>query len=172
MQESLSLFESVISLEWFRHSSVILSMTKLDLFREKIQSKPIHDYFPDYTGRSNDSDAARAFSVNKLLAFNQDPGRNIHVYCTDVTDTDGCAPVLHSIMDIAIDNQAAWAKKEHTRKQDHAVSGQVKHEGGVGARVVSTTQSEKTTTVRSKAGERIGRPFLQGSSHPVTQTFS
>ena len=51
MQESLSLFVTIITYPWFTKSSIILFLNKKDLLEEKIMTSDLADYFPEYTGR-------------------------------------------------------------------------------------------------------------------------
>lgn len=158
MRESLLLFESImsLSLSWFTSSSIILLMTKLDLFKAKIQSKPIQQYFPDYKGRSNDSDAAQTFFVDKFLSLNRTSNRRIDVYCADVTDTIGFKPVLQTIMEIAKKNAESWGKGGNATSETPPQS------------VVTVPRYGRITSPKSIGGKSIGKPVFQGSSHPIT----
>lgn len=88
MQEALLLFESLMSLTWFKSSLVVLFLTKLDLFEKKLPHSPVSKYFPDYTGSDTDSESAREFFISKFLSMNRVQGRTIHVLCVDATNTD------------------------------------------------------------------------------------
>ena len=107
MQEALSLFESLLSQFWFEKSAITLLLTKLDLFEEKIKEKPIRDYFPDYTDRSDDSAAGLRFFVGRFLSLSKRRDREIEVFCTDVTDMQRFKPILQTIMDTAIKKKKA-----------------------------------------------------------------
>ncbi|XP_056299396.1 guanine nucleotide-binding protein subunit alpha-11-like isoform X2 [Pseudoliparis swirei] len=48
MQESLALFQTIVTSGWFRGSSVILFLNKMDLLEEKILLSHLGDYFPEY----------------------------------------------------------------------------------------------------------------------------
>ena len=96
-----------MSLTWFSSSSIVLLLTKLDLFREKLSQSPIREYFPDYTGPDIDSSAGQGFFVKKFLALNRREGRQIHVFCTNVTHTAGFEPVLRRVMRLAISQEQA-----------------------------------------------------------------
>ena len=50
LQESLDVFETIISYPWFQDSFIILFMNKTDLFMEKIRKSPISSHFPEYKG--------------------------------------------------------------------------------------------------------------------------
>ena len=74
------LFESIMSLTWFKSSSIILFLNKTDLFKEKIAEKPVSDYFPDYTGAANDFDASSRYFANKFCSLNRTEDREIYVH--------------------------------------------------------------------------------------------
>ena len=102
MQEALLLFESILSLSWFKETAITLLLTKLNLFEEKIKKDPIHNYFPDVTGRSDDSAIDQRFFVSKYLSLAESRGRKIEVFCTDVTNTKHFDSILQSIINTAI----------------------------------------------------------------------
>merc|ERR1712083_260379 len=64
MHESIRLFHQVCSQRYFKRSSMILFLNKVDLFDEKILSKSIKECFPDYEGPDRDRDAAMTYSGN------------------------------------------------------------------------------------------------------------
>ena len=116
MQASLALFESWALSKEHVKCSMILLLTKLDLFKVKIQHSPIKQFFPDYTGEDEDFEAAKDFFVNKFLSLNCYPGREVHVFCTDVTDSDDFRPVLRDIMRIAAEKPEGEGKIQRTKE--------------------------------------------------------
>lgn len=50
MEESMALFQTIITYQWFRRTSVILFLNKIDLLKEKIMYSHLDDYFPDFDG--------------------------------------------------------------------------------------------------------------------------
>ena len=102
MQEALLLFESIMSLTWFKSSSIILFLNKTDLFREKIAEKPVSDYFPDYTGASNDYKATSEYFAHKFRALNRTEDREIYVHFTNATDTNLLKLTMQSVQDTII----------------------------------------------------------------------
>ena len=99
------LFASLLSVSRFKETAITLLLTKLDLFEEKIKKEPIHDYFPDYTGRSDDSAAGQRFFVDKFLSLAESRGRKIGVFCLDVTSTKRFDSIPHPIVNAAIKRQ-------------------------------------------------------------------
>ncbi|KAL8901738.1 MAG: hypothetical protein Q9207_005049 [Kuettlingeria erythrocarpa] len=102
MQEALLLFESIMSLTWFKKSSIILFLNKIDLFKEKLTDKPIKDYFPDYSGAVDDYSAASQYFANKFRALNKTEGREIYVHFTNATDTNLLKITMQSVQDTII----------------------------------------------------------------------
>lgn len=79
MQEALMLFESISNSHWFKKSSLILFLNKMDLFRNKLEISPISEYFPDYDGDNINLEHACKFFQNKFLNLSRDPKK---VQCT------------------------------------------------------------------------------------------
>ncbi|KAG8949204.1 Guanine nucleotide-binding protein alpha-2 subunit [Tulasnella sp. 424] len=59
MAESLVLFEAVINSRWFLRTSIILFLTKIDLFKAKLRKAPMDKHFSEYTGGSDINKAAK-----------------------------------------------------------------------------------------------------------------
>lgn len=76
MQEALTLFDSICNSRWFTRTSIILFLNKIDLFKEKIQTSPIRQYFPDYNG-GTDMQAACDYFSNRFVALNQSPAKQV-----------------------------------------------------------------------------------------------
>lgn len=102
MQEALLLFESIMSLTWFKRSSIILFLNKIDLFKEKLAEKPIKDYFPDYTGSDDDYNAASQYFANRFRSLNRTEDREIYIHFTNATDTNLLKITMQSVQDTII----------------------------------------------------------------------
>ncbi|KAJ7705845.1 G-protein alpha subunit [Mycena olivaceomarginata] len=70
MRESLYLFESVINSRWFLHTSVILLLNKIDVFKRKLPKIPLGRYFPEYLG-GNDLQKATKYILRKFMQENR-----------------------------------------------------------------------------------------------------
>lgn len=46
--ESFQLWETIINSKWFQRTSIVLFLNKKDIFRKKLRTKPLSDYFSDY----------------------------------------------------------------------------------------------------------------------------
>lgn len=51
MEESMALFKTIITYKWFKESSIILFLNKIDLLEEKIMYSHLVDYFPEFNGK-------------------------------------------------------------------------------------------------------------------------
>ena len=50
MEESLTLFGSIVNSSWFTRTSIVLFLNKIDIFKKKIMTVPLSKYYPDYEG--------------------------------------------------------------------------------------------------------------------------
>ena len=104
MQEAIMLFESIVNTSWFRRSSIILFLNKVDLFKEKLDVSPVRDYFPDFQGSNNDFDAACQFFAAKFRDLNRNPETEIYIHFTNATDTNLLKVTMQSVQDMIIQN--------------------------------------------------------------------
>ncbi|VEU20415.1 DEKNAAC101300 [Brettanomyces naardenensis] len=84
--ESLNLFESVVNSMWFRRTSVILCLNKIDVFIDKLSRSPLEKYFPDYVG-GNDVNKAVKYILWRFKQLNK-ANLNLVPYVTQATDTN------------------------------------------------------------------------------------
>ena len=97
LQDALRLFESLLSITWFKRSAIFLILSKLDLLLEKLDSDPIKDYWPEYEGSHNDSNSILTFIKNKFLELADVAGRSVKVYVCNLTDIDSARIVLDDL---------------------------------------------------------------------------
>uniref|UniRef100_A0A3P9KFR2 Guanine nucleotide-binding protein subunit alpha n=1 Tax=Oryzias latipes TaxID=8090 RepID=A0A3P9KFR2_ORYLA len=100
MEESMALFQTIISYQWFQYSSIILFLNKIDLLEEKIMHSHLADYFPEYDGPQQDVEAGKDFILSMFVRIN--PDKLIYSHFTCATDTENirfvfCA-VKHHIL--------------------------------------------------------------------------
>lgn len=100
MEESMALFQTVINYEWFRRSSVMLFLNKMDLLEEKIMHSHLVDYFPEYDGPQQDVMAGSGFILNMFLCLNPlDGEKKIYHHFTCATDTNNIRFVFSAVKD-------------------------------------------------------------------------
>lgn len=101
MEEALTLFSSICNSRWFVNTSIILFLNKIDIFKTKILSNPISDYFDDYQGINN-FDAGKEYFKKKFVGLNRNPNKNIYVHFTCAWDTSNVKFVMESVHRIII----------------------------------------------------------------------
>jgi guanine nucleotide-binding protein subunit alpha len=103
MQEALMLWESIANSHWFKNSSLILFLNKMDLFKTKIASSPITKFgFSDFHGDTKDAAQTSKYFMDKFVALNRTPGREVYSHFTNATDTDLLKVTMASVQDIII----------------------------------------------------------------------
>ena len=97
MNEAAGLFESISNSRWFAQSSVILFMNKTDLFKAKLISSPIYEYYSDYDGPS-DYPTGCAYMESKFTPlYRNGAARPLHVHFTCATDTEQLKVVFNAV---------------------------------------------------------------------------
>uniref|UniRef100_A0A4W4FPP9 Guanine nucleotide binding protein (G protein) alpha v1 n=2 Tax=Electrophorus electricus TaxID=8005 RepID=A0A4W4FPP9_ELEEL len=104
LQESLKLFSSICNNVFFRTTSMILFMNKIDLFQEKIlhSGRHLRHYLPLFKGADCDVDAAARFIAAMFVSQNTAPGKLIFHHFTTATDTSNVQVVFQVVMDTII----------------------------------------------------------------------
>lgn len=102
LEESLTLFDSVVNLRWFSRTSVVLFLNKIDVFASKLPHSPLEAHFPDYNGGNNINKAVkyilwRFTQVNRL-------GLNIYPHVTQATDTSNIQVVFAAVKETILEN--------------------------------------------------------------------
>jgi len=116
MEESLKLFQKLTGSQWFEETSFILFLNKSDLFKEKIQKRPLRDYFEDYDQfvngleNSNEMDeflqSCEYIKAQYIEAFN---GARLYPFVTCAIDTENCDRVFAAVRDTVISTALAGA---------------------------------------------------------------
>ncbi|CAG8953296.1 hypothetical protein HYFRA_00003503 [Hymenoscyphus fraxineus] len=103
MQEALMLWESIANSHWFKNSALILFMNKIDLFKQKIASSPITEFgFSDYKGDPASWQQASKYFMEKFVALNRNPSRDVYNHFTNATDTTLLKVTMDSVQDMII----------------------------------------------------------------------
>ncbi|KAJ6455142.1 G-protein alpha subunit [Mycena sanguinolenta] len=102
MQDSITLFSSIINSRWFLRTSIILFLTEIDVFKAKISRIPLSAYFPEYTGGPDINNAARFI----LWRFMKENHARLSVYphliCTN--DTESVRLVFAAVKETILQN--------------------------------------------------------------------
>ncbi|XP_066474221.1 guanine nucleotide-binding protein subunit alpha-14 [Tiliqua scincoides] len=102
MEESKSLFKTIITYPWFLNSSVILFLNKKDLLEEKITYSHLITYFPEFTGPKQDVKAAREFILKLYQDQNPNKEKVIYSHFTCATDTENIRFVFAAVKDTVL----------------------------------------------------------------------
>jgi guanine nucleotide-binding protein subunit alpha len=103
MQEALMLWESIANSHWFKNSALILFLNKIDLFKEKIATSPITKFgFSDFQGDTTSWQQTSKYFMDKFIALNRTPGREVYGHYTNATDTDLLKVTMASVQDMII----------------------------------------------------------------------
>ncbi|CZR66446.1 uncharacterized protein PAC_16347 [Phialocephala subalpina] len=70
--EILALFDSVVNSRWFIRASITLLLCNVKHFKEKLRSKPLSNYFPDYSG-GDDVIKASKYLLRRFDQVNRAP---------------------------------------------------------------------------------------------------
>jgi len=103
MQEALMLWESIANSHWFKNSALILFLNKMDLFKAKIATSPITKFgFSDFQGDTSSSQQTSKYFMDKFIALNRTPSREVYGHFTNATDTDLLKVTMSSVQDMII----------------------------------------------------------------------
>lgn len=102
LEESLTLFDSVVNSRWFARTSIVLFLNKIDVFAEKLPYSPLENYFPDYNGGNNINKAAK-YILWRFTQVNRS-GLNIYPHVTQATDTSNIQLVFAAVKETILEN--------------------------------------------------------------------
>ncbi|XP_072245699.1 guanine nucleotide-binding protein subunit alpha-14-like [Leuresthes tenuis] len=107
MEESLALFSTTIHSPWFRHTSIILFLNKTDILTDKIQTSDLKRYFPSFTGKRQEPEAAKNFILKmyEQRAINHDSRnewKTLYPHFTCATDTNNIRKVFSDVKDTVL----------------------------------------------------------------------
>ncbi|EDW47600.1 GM21410, partial [Drosophila sechellia] len=99
LEESKALFHTIITFEWFKNTSIILFLNKMDVLDEKIMYSHLVDYFPEYDGPKQDANAAREYVLRMFESISLDTQKKIYSHFTCATDTENIRFVFVAVKD-------------------------------------------------------------------------
>ncbi|XP_043925661.1 guanine nucleotide-binding protein G(o) subunit alpha-like [Protopterus annectens] len=104
LKESLKLFSSVCNNVFFKNTSMILFLNKIDLFQQKIlhSGRHLRHYFPQYRGADCDVDSAARYIASLFLSLNETPEKLVYHHFTTATDTSNVQIVFQVVMETII----------------------------------------------------------------------
>ncbi|KAI9448636.1 heterotrimeric G protein alpha subunit A [Lactarius psammicola] len=102
MAESLVLFESVVNSRWFLHTSIVLFLNKIDVFKNKLPKVPLDKYFPEYTG-GTDVNKGTKYILWRFMQANR-ARLNVYPHITQATDTTNVRLVFATVKETLLQN--------------------------------------------------------------------
>ncbi|KAI9431935.1 G-protein alpha subunit [Lactarius indigo] len=99
---SLALFESVVNSRWFLRTSIILFLTGIKEFKDKLYKVPLENYFPEYTGGADTSKGAK-YILWRFMQANR-ARLNVYPHVTDVFDTSNIRLVFIAVKETFLQN--------------------------------------------------------------------
>lgn len=102
MDESLNMFESIVSSKWFSETAIILFLNKRDIFAEKLKAgKSIRSCFEDYNG-PDEYEASVEFIAHEFLRRVHNPNKQVYYHVTCATDRNNISVVFDVVKNIVI----------------------------------------------------------------------
>lgn len=99
MHEALMLFDSICNSQWFRSTSIILFLNKIDVFSRKILTSPVSKFFTDFAGDDKSLNDTKLYFRNRFERLNKNPGKIVYTHYTDATDTKLLRHVMNAVND-------------------------------------------------------------------------
>ncbi|KAI8087979.1 guanine nucleotide binding protein, alpha subunit [Gilbertella persicaria] len=99
MHEGLMLFDTICNSSWFTHTSMILFLNKIDIFKQKILVSPLSKWFPDFEGDDKSFEQTSEYFKNRFQSLNQNPSKRVYAHFTDATDTSLLDNVMYAVSD-------------------------------------------------------------------------
>lgn len=87
LNESLDLFQGIISLPWFDKVDILLFLNKKDLFQEKVKTVDLGQYHSDYKDGKENYEAACKWIEDQYVGRNENKKKKIYVHVTDATNS-------------------------------------------------------------------------------------
>lgn len=118
MTEAIHLFEEICNSRWFKNSSMILFLNKVDLFNEKILKVPIDvcAELVDYNGDPTDAKSAAQYikhvfelKNNAMEMAGGDELKDIYTHITCATEKDNVKRVFNSVKETVLKNSLSSA---------------------------------------------------------------
>ncbi|KZV71169.1 guanine nucleotide regulatory protein [Peniophora sp. CONT] len=105
MAESLALFDSIVNSYWFLGTSIILFLTKIDIFQRKLLKIPLEKSFPEYT-RGSDVRMGAKYILWSFMKLNR-ARLSVYPHVLDATRTSDIRLVFVTVKETVLQNQSS-----------------------------------------------------------------
>jgi len=102
MHDTLELFREISLSDAVEQKPIVLMLNKMDLFKEKIQNKPLTVVFPEYKGKLGDWNDAADFVKRKFLDVLSKSGRDVFWHYCCAVDSTTMAQIWDSVRNILV----------------------------------------------------------------------
>ena len=117
MLDSLDLFERMIQLDGFKCSPIVVLLNKLDLLAQRMESDPIADYFPEYSGDSHPLAACRFFAA-KFLELDSRQKGNLRIVIASAVDPYDLNCTIGELMPELFEEEPAPTNQVEEEEED------------------------------------------------------
>eukprot|EP01084_Bolivina_argentea_P215368 365621_1 len=105
MDETLELFNLIVNSRYFKRTQTILFLNKIDLFEEKIKTKPLTICFPEYEGGNSFNETCEYITIKfkEQISAKRDT-KSIYTHVTCATDQNNVKKVFDDVQHAVVTN--------------------------------------------------------------------
>jgi len=93
LKDAEQLFKQLSRNKILWHKNIVIFFNKIDIFKKKLSSSPVSNFYPDYTGGNDYAEAATYFA-KKFIKLNANKNRTVSTHLTWATDTRHCSTII------------------------------------------------------------------------------
>jgi guanine nucleotide-binding protein G(i) subunit alpha len=98
MTDRIQLFESVVNGKSFPKTTIVLFLSNISKFRQKLAHSPLETHFPDYDG-GEDGDRAAEYLLGRFKQVDRSQRNRLYAHLVDPYDTSNIHLVAAAIID-------------------------------------------------------------------------
>ncbi|ORX84080.1 guanine nucleotide binding protein, alpha subunit [Anaeromyces robustus] len=93
LKDAEQLFKQLSRNKILWQKNIVIFFNKIDIFKKKLNTSPVSNYYPEYTG-GNDYAEAATFFAKKFVKLNANKNRIVSTHLTWATDTKHCSTII------------------------------------------------------------------------------
>jgi len=93
LKDAEQLFKQLSRNKILWHKNIVIFFNKIDIFKKKLSTSPVSNFYPDYTGGNDYAEAATYFA-KKFIKLNANKNRTVSTHLTWATDTRHCSTII------------------------------------------------------------------------------
>jgi guanine nucleotide-binding protein subunit alpha len=107
MDEALLIFKQISNSVYFKRSSLILFLNKVDLLEENLRGgmSPIHRYDRRYTANPTDIEAGKKYFADRFKRLYRETEKQLYIHFTNATDAHLLDVTMQSVQDTILRNR-------------------------------------------------------------------